>query len=60
MKIIRYADSKNATHYAIQHPDGRFERLAGCIYENLNPTGQSAEISKILAPVAPTQILCFW
>jgi 2-keto-4-pentenoate hydratase/2-oxohepta-3-ene-1,7-dioic acid hydratase in catechol pathway len=58
MKIIRYADSKNATHYAIQHPDGRFERLAGCIYENLKPAGKSAEIAKILAPVAPTQILC--
>ena len=58
MKIIRYADSKNATHYAIQHPDGRFERLAGCIYENLKPTGESAEIAKMLAPIAPTQILC--
>ena len=58
MKIIRYIDAQSATHYAIQHPDGRLERLEGCLYENLNPTGQSAEIAKILAPVAPTQILC--
>jgi 2-keto-4-pentenoate hydratase/2-oxohepta-3-ene-1,7-dioic acid hydratase in catechol pathway len=58
MKIIRYADSKNATHHAIQHPDGRFERLAGCIYETPKPTGEAAEIAKILAPVAPTEILC--
>lgn len=58
MKIIRYTDSKNATHHAIQHPDGRFERLSGCIYESPNPTGETAEIAKILAPVAPPQILC--
>ena len=39
MKIIRYADSKKATHYAIQHPYGRFERLAGRIYDNPILTG---------------------
>jgi 2-keto-4-pentenoate hydratase/2-oxohepta-3-ene-1,7-dioic acid hydratase in catechol pathway len=58
MKIIRYADKQNAIHYAIQHTDGRTERLEGCIYENPKPTGASADVAKLLAPVEPTTIFC--
>jgi 2-keto-4-pentenoate hydratase/2-oxohepta-3-ene-1,7-dioic acid hydratase in catechol pathway len=58
MKIIRYADKQNAIHFALQHTDGRAERLEGCIYENLKPTGESADVAKLLAPVEPTTIFC--
>jgi 2-keto-4-pentenoate hydratase/2-oxohepta-3-ene-1,7-dioic acid hydratase in catechol pathway len=58
MKIIRYADKQNAIHYAVQHTEGRAERLEGCIYENLKPTGESADVAKLLAPVEPTTIFC--
>jgi 2-keto-4-pentenoate hydratase/2-oxohepta-3-ene-1,7-dioic acid hydratase in catechol pathway len=58
MKIIRYANKQNDIHYAIQHTEGRAERLEGCIYENLKPTGESADVAKLLAPVEPTTIFC--
>jgi len=58
MKIIRYADKQNAINYAIQHTDGCTERLEGCIYENPKPTGASADVAKLLAPVEPTTIFC--
>jgi len=58
MKIIRYADQQNAIHYAIQHADGRAERLEGCIYENPKPSGESADVAKLLAPVEPKTIFC--
>jgi 2-keto-4-pentenoate hydratase/2-oxohepta-3-ene-1,7-dioic acid hydratase in catechol pathway len=58
MKIIRYADKQSAIYYAIQHTDGRAERLEGCIYENLNPTGESANVVKLLSPVEPPTIFC--
>ena len=58
MKIIRYADKQNAIHYAVQHTEGRAERFEGFIYENLNLTGESADVAKLLAPVEPTTIFC--
>jgi hypothetical protein len=53
MKIIRYTDKENAIHYAMQHADGRAERLEGCIYENPKPSGELADVAKLLAPVEP-------
>jgi 2-keto-4-pentenoate hydratase/2-oxohepta-3-ene-1,7-dioic acid hydratase in catechol pathway len=58
MKIIRYSDKQNAIHYAVEHPDGLAERLEGCIYENPKPTGESADVAKLLAPIEPKAIFC--
>lgn len=58
MKIIRYSDKHHATHHAIQHADGSFERLEGCVFENLKPSGEVADVVKILAPVNPPAIYC--
>lgn len=58
MKIIRYTDKENAIHYAMQHADGRAERLEGCIYENPKPSGELADVAKLLAPVEPKTIFC--
>ncbi len=58
MKIIRYLDGQGDTHYAIQHPDGTFERLAGSIFESIQPAGEPADVKKLLAPVPPVSLLC--
>jgi 2-keto-4-pentenoate hydratase/2-oxohepta-3-ene-1,7-dioic acid hydratase in catechol pathway len=58
MKIIRYSDKTHSIHYAIQHPDGRCERLEGCIYDHPKPSGEAADIVKLLAPIEPKAIFC--
>lgn len=58
MKIIRYLDPQGAILHAALKPDGRAERLAGDIYSGFTPTGKTASISKLLAPIVPSSILC--
>ena len=58
MKILRYLDSNQQVHFASEKADGTTERLSGDLYTGLTPTGEAAQIEKILAPVAPTSILC--
>jgi len=58
MKILRYLDSNDHIHFAAQNADGSAERLSGDLYEGLTPTGEKADVKKVLAPVAPTAILC--
>jgi 2-keto-4-pentenoate hydratase/2-oxohepta-3-ene-1,7-dioic acid hydratase in catechol pathway len=58
MKIIRYSDKHHAIHYAIQHADGRFERLDGCVFEHPTPSGEVADVAKLLAPINPVAIYC--
>jgi len=58
MKLIRYLDHNSAIQHAIKHPDGSHERVSGNIYEGLQPTGEAADVAKLLAPVAPVAILC--
>jgi 2-keto-4-pentenoate hydratase/2-oxohepta-3-ene-1,7-dioic acid hydratase in catechol pathway len=58
VKIIRYLDSKGATHYGAEQPDGSARRIAGDIFGDHQITTDRAEVSKLLAPIAPTQFLC--
>jgi 2-keto-4-pentenoate hydratase/2-oxohepta-3-ene-1,7-dioic acid hydratase in catechol pathway len=58
MKIIRYCDSAGNTHYGRQHADGSATRLQGDIFAQPRDTGEKAEIAKLLAPVAPVDVLC--
>ncbi len=58
MKILRYLDSKGQTHYGSQKPDGTAERLSGDLYAGLQPTGETADVAKVLAPLVPNSILC--
>jgi len=58
MKIVRYTDPAGNIHFGSQNPDGSIERLDGDLYSNLSTTGESAQVTKLLAPVAPTAILC--
>jgi len=58
MKIIRYLDRAGAAHHGSEQPDGTILRLTGDLYGSPQVTGERAEVAKLLAPVAPTQILC--
>lgn len=58
MKIIRYQDQAGAIGYAAMRADGSAERLEGDLYGTLTPTGELAQVEKLLAPVEPWAILC--
>ncbi len=58
MKIIRYQDSQGRTGYAAQQKDGTALKLAGDIYQSHAVTDETAEVTKLLAPVWPTAIIC--
>jgi 2-keto-4-pentenoate hydratase/2-oxohepta-3-ene-1,7-dioic acid hydratase in catechol pathway len=58
MKIIRYLDSRGAVHHGAEQPDGSARRLDGDVYGAPFLTGEKADVARLLAPIAPTQILC--
>jgi 2-keto-4-pentenoate hydratase/2-oxohepta-3-ene-1,7-dioic acid hydratase in catechol pathway len=58
MKIIRYLDPKQKEHFAQILPDGTYERLSGHLPDKVIPTGKKAEVTKLLAPLVPSSILC--
>ena len=58
MKIIRYLNPQNQIEFGAQRADGTAERLEGDLFVGLRPTGQSAAVAKLLAPLAPSSILC--
>lgn len=58
MKIIRFLDQNNQIHYGIPTGDNEAELLQGNLLTGLTPAGKSAEVSKLLAPLEPRQILC--
>lgn len=58
MKIIRYLDKTGKTGYASRQSDGSAVKLEGTLYEGLRQTSETAYISRVLAPVEPTGIIC--
>ncbi|REJ85679.1 MAG: DUF2437 domain-containing protein [Planctomycetota bacterium] len=58
MKIIRYLDQSGAEMLGAQQEDGSATRLAGELFGGLSDTGEPADVAKLLAPLAPTDILC--
>lgn len=58
MKLIRYQDPEGNTHYAQQTSDLKFAKIDGDIYGEFTVTSTPAEVSKLLAPVVPTAVLC--
>ncbi len=58
MKIVRYQDREHRTHYGTQSPDGVVFRMDGDVFGSCAPTKTRADVAKLLAPIAPTQILC--
>ena len=53
MKIIRYEDPAGHIHFA----DGNM-RLSGDPFTSLHPTGEIADIQRLLTPVQPTGLWC--
>ncbi len=58
MKIIRYQSPAGTIGFAQQHADGTATKLRGALGEKLEPTGEPAEIAKLLAPVEPRALVC--
>ena len=58
MKIVRFIDSAGTTQFGSQHDDGSVTLLEGDIYGQYSDTGQAAQVDKLLAPIAPVDILC--
>ena len=58
MKILRFQDSSGAISLAEQHPDNRFTLLRGELFGALETTDEIVAPAKILAPLAPSCILC--
>ena len=58
MRIVRYRDREQRIHYGHEGADGAVFRIDGDIFGTYALTNAPAEVQKILAPVAPTQILC--
>ena len=58
VKIIRFLDSAGNEGLGRQHDNGSVTRLTGEIYGQLSDSGESVEVSKLLSPIVPTDILC--
>ena len=58
MKIVRHLDSHDAIRYGNLMPDGRILELAGETPTSLRETGRTADVKKILSPLAPAAIYC--
>lgn len=58
MKILRYLDSTQSERLGAQQTDGSIRRLEGELYGQLTVSDIVDTPAKLLAPVAPTQILC--
>ena len=58
MKIIRYLDSDGNVYHGAEQPDGSVRRIEGDLYSSYRVTSTQDTVAKLLAPIAPTQILC--
>jgi 2-keto-4-pentenoate hydratase/2-oxohepta-3-ene-1,7-dioic acid hydratase in catechol pathway len=58
MKIIRYLDPSGQVRYAAEQADGTRREIAGDPFGEFHATDRAAEVRKLLAPVAPTNLLC--
>lgn len=58
MKTIRYQDKDGIIGYAALQADGSALKLTGDLYTGLLSTDEVAEVTKLLAPLVPTAILC--
>ena len=58
VKIIRYLDRAGQAHHASEQPDGSALVIAGDLFGAHQVTARRAEVAKLLAPVAPVQMIC--
>lgn len=58
MKIIRYLDTAGRVWHGQEKNDGSVVRIEGDIYGAFEVTSERADVRQLLAPIAPSQILC--
>jgi 2-keto-4-pentenoate hydratase/2-oxohepta-3-ene-1,7-dioic acid hydratase in catechol pathway len=58
MKLVRGLDRNQQVVTGCQHADGTVTALAGDIFHTWQDTGKVVELSRLLAPVVPTDIIC--
>lgn len=58
MKIVRYKDSSGSVQYGRIGEQEQITRLEGNPFDGVRETGDVADVRKLLAPVAPVDILC--
>ena len=58
MRIIRFLDDKNREYYGLESKGESAEVLQGDLYAGLSPSGTTAPIAKLLAPIDPVNIYC--
>jgi 2-keto-4-pentenoate hydratase/2-oxohepta-3-ene-1,7-dioic acid hydratase in catechol pathway len=58
MKLIRYENPDRQVRYGALQPDGQALAVEGDVFGRFEVTGQRAAVSKLLAPVAPANLLC--
>jgi 2-keto-4-pentenoate hydratase/2-oxohepta-3-ene-1,7-dioic acid hydratase in catechol pathway len=56
MRIVRYRDPRGRIHYGSQAPDGATVRIDGDVFGEHAVTNATAQIDKLLAPIAPSGI----
>jgi 2-keto-4-pentenoate hydratase/2-oxohepta-3-ene-1,7-dioic acid hydratase in catechol pathway len=58
MRIVRFIDPEGNIQFGRETGSCQAERLAGNLFEGLQPTGEIMPISKRLTPLAPVNIFC--
>ena len=58
MKIIRYENTNGEIAWAEEDADGRRTRLSGDPFTGFEKTGVPASVQRLLAPIAPSAIIC--
>ena len=58
MKLIRYENPDGHVRYGSLQADGRALEIEGDIFDAFKVTQRQASVRKLLAPVAPTNLLC--
>jgi len=58
VRIIRYLAKSGQSGFGEEHPGGRITRLRGDIAGGFEPTDEEVDVAKLLAPLAPSALLC--
>ncbi|KOR32500.1 5-carboxymethyl-2-hydroxymuconate isomerase [Achromatium sp. WMS3] len=58
MRIIRFLDPQNQVHYGIPNDTGLATELTGNTLTELIPKTRQIQISRLLAPIIPTNMYC--
>ncbi|MCR6655332.1 MAG: fumarylacetoacetate hydrolase family protein [Opitutus sp.] len=58
MKLIRFLDSSGRARYGSEQTDGSALAIEGDIFGDYRVTTERVAVTKLLAPIVPSQILC--